>query len=66
VQIWDTSTNGAVRRAFVSRMPSLEGDVQERMIGMQADQDESDDDDVGAAENGAPAGADGWESMDED
>ncbi|CEL06172.1 rRNA processing protein Pwp1 [Aspergillus pseudodeflectus] len=66
VQIWDTSTNGAVRRAFVSRMPSLEGDVQERMIGMQADQDESDDDDVGATENGAPAGADGWESMDED
>ncbi|KAJ0421929.1 rRNA processing protein Pwp1 [Aspergillus carlsbadensis] len=66
VQIWDTSTNGAVRRAFVSRMPSLKGDVQERMIGMQADQDESDDDDVGPAENGSPAGADGWESMDED
>ncbi|KAL4999246.1 WD40-repeat-containing domain protein [Aspergillus recurvatus] len=64
VQIWDTSTNAAVRRAFVSRMPSLEGEVQERMVGMQPDQDESDDD--GAPETGAAGGADGWESMDED
>ncbi|KAL4780825.1 WD40-repeat-containing domain protein [Aspergillus varians] len=64
VQIWDTSTNGAVRRAFVSRLPSLEGEVQERMIRMQPDQDESDDE--GAPESGAAGGADGWESMDED
>jgi periodic tryptophan protein 1 len=64
VQIWDTSTNAAVRRAFVSRLPSLEGEVQERMVGMQPDQDESDDD--GAPETGAAGGADGWESMDED
>ncbi|KKK18777.1 hypothetical protein ARAM_004296 [Aspergillus rambellii] len=64
VQIWDTSTNGAVRRAFVSRMPSLAGDVQERMIGMQPDQDESDDD--GAPEIGGGEGQDGWESMEED
>ncbi|KAL2868691.1 rRNA-processing protein PWP1 [Aspergillus lucknowensis] len=65
VQVWDTSTNGAVRRAFVSRMPSLEGEVKERMVGMQPDQDESDDDDAGAPDTGA-ADADGWESMDED
>lgn len=64
VQIWDTSTNAAVRRAFVSRMPSLQGDVKERMVGMQPDQDESDDE--GAPETGAVGGADGWESMDED
>ncbi len=64
VQIWDTSTNAAVRRAFVSRMPSLQGDVQERMVGMQPDKYESDDD--GAPETGAAGGADGWESMDED
>jgi len=66
VQIWDTSTNGAVRRAFVSRMPALEGEVKERTIGLQADDDESDDDDAAAEEVGAPQGGDGWESMDED
>ncbi|PYI03772.1 rRNA processing protein Pwp1 [Aspergillus sclerotiicarbonarius CBS 121057] len=65
VQIWDTSTNGAVRRAFVSRVPSLEGEVQERLVGIQPDQDESDEED-GAPEVGAAQGADGWESMDED
>lgn len=65
VQIWDTSTNGAVRRAFVSRMPALEGEVKERTIGLQADDDESDDD-AAAEEVGAPQGGDGWESMDED
>ncbi|RAH50847.1 rRNA-processing protein PWP1 [Aspergillus brunneoviolaceus CBS 621.78] len=64
VQIWDTSTNGAVRRAFVSRMPSLEGEVKERMVGMQPDQDESDDD--AGQEVGGGQGGDGWESMDED
>ncbi|KAJ5819903.1 rRNA processing protein Pwp1 [Penicillium riverlandense] len=67
VQIWDASTNGAVRRAFVSRMPDLAGEVPERMIGMPADNDDSDDD--GDAEDGAGPdvpGADGWESMDED
>ncbi|EAW08443.1 rRNA-processing protein PWP1 [Aspergillus clavatus NRRL 1] len=65
VQIWDTSTNGAVRRAFVSRMPAFEGEVKERMIGLPADNDESDDDD-GGEEAGAAQGGDGWESMDED
>lgn len=65
VHIWDTSTNAAVRRAFVSRVPSLEGEVQERTIGVEPDRDESDDDggeDV-AVEG---QGRDGWESMDED
>jgi periodic tryptophan protein 1 len=67
VQIWDASTNGAVRRTFVSRMPDLAGDVPERITGIGADDDESDDE--GAVEGGdaAPAdGPDGWESMDED
>lgn len=65
VQIWDTSTNGAVRRTFVSRVPSLAGEVQERTIGVDADRDESDDDGgVGAEVEGQ--GRDGWESMDED
>ncbi|KAJ5683531.1 hypothetical protein N7462_006696 [Penicillium macrosclerotiorum] len=67
VQIWDASTNGAVRRAFVSRMPDLAGDVPERTVGVHADHDESDDDGAEEGGEGAPAdGPDGWESMDED
>ncbi|KAJ6093414.1 hypothetical protein N7486_008703 [Penicillium sp. IBT 16267x] len=66
VQIWDASTNGAVRRAFVSRLPDLEGEVRERMIGVNADDgDESDDEGDAGVEAEAP-GPDGWESMDED
>ncbi|KAF7712952.1 rRNA processing protein Pwp1 [Penicillium ucsense] len=67
VQIWDASTNGAVRRTFVSRMPDLAGDVPERITGVGADDDDSDDEE-GADEgaDGAAAGPDGWESMDED
>ncbi|RJE22182.1 periodic tryptophan protein [Aspergillus sclerotialis] len=66
VQIWDTSTNAAVRRTFVSRVPSLAGEVQERTIGLDPDRDESDDDggvDATAVEG---QGRDGWESMEED
>ncbi|KAA8643596.1 hypothetical protein EYZ11_011270 [Aspergillus tanneri] len=67
VQIWDTSTNAAVRRAFASRVPELEGEVQERTVGLQADENESDDEEGGAEVGAAAAGgADGWESMDED
>lgn len=65
VHIWDTSTNGAVRRSFVSRVPSLEGEVQERTIGVEPDRDESDDDD-GEDVAAEGQGRDGWESMDED
>ncbi|KAJ9227421.1 hypothetical protein DTO169C6_62 [Paecilomyces variotii] len=67
VQIWDTSTNGAVRRAFVGRMPSLEGEVKERMIGLNQDDSDSDDDEEPAGEDAGPGGEqDGWESMEED
>jgi periodic tryptophan protein 1 len=48
----------------VSRMPSLEGEVQERTIGMAADKEESDDE--GGEEQGVEGQPDGWESMDED
>ncbi|KAJ5584639.1 uncharacterized protein N7459_004439 [Penicillium hispanicum] len=70
VQIWDASTNGAVRRAFVSRIPDLAGDVQERMVGVNADDDDESEDEggeeAGAEAGGAADGPDGWESMDED
>ncbi|KAJ5115252.1 hypothetical protein NUU61_001011 [Penicillium alfredii] len=65
VQVWDASTNGAVRRTFVSRMPDLAGDVPERTVGVEADDEDSDDE--GGEVAGAEAqGPDGWESMDED
>ncbi|OQD76073.1 hypothetical protein PENDEC_c005G06349 [Penicillium decumbens] len=63
VQIWDASTNAAVRRAFVSRMPEFEQPVAERTIGLTNDDEESDEGEEPADED---AGPDGWESMDED
>jgi periodic tryptophan protein 1 len=66
VQVWDASTNGAVRRAFVSRMPEFANEVEERMVGITADEEESDDEGEENADEDAPRGGDGWESMDED
>ncbi|KAK2738509.1 hypothetical protein FQN57_007024 [Myotisia sp. PD_48] len=63
VQVWDTSTNGAVRRVFAGRMGDAvarEGEVAERMVGVA--KDESDDSDGEEGEGGK----DGWESMEED
>ena len=67
VQIWDTSTNAAVRRTFASRLgpSSLQEVVEERMIRVAQDDSESDDDQVGGEENDHRE-KDGWESMDED
>ena len=67
LQIWDTSTNPAVRQAFASRMPSTGSDVkEERIVGV--DEDSSDSEEEGGVE---PGGADampetGWESMEDD
>ncbi|RMD45015.1 hypothetical protein DV735_g12, partial [Chaetothyriales sp. CBS 134920] len=60
VQVWDTSTNAAVRNAFAGRVKMPEGDVVERLIGArgQSDSEES--------ESGDEDGEDGWESMDQD
>jgi len=67
VQVWDTSTNGAVRRTFAERvkLPALaEGEVKERVTRMAADDEESDDEDNGDGA-GARADHEGWESMEE-
>ncbi|EEH42906.2 rRNA-processing protein PWP1 [Paracoccidioides brasiliensis Pb18] len=71
VQIWDTSTNAAVRRVFASRLePSAQEEVKERMVGLsQNDSSDSEDDDEEDGEGvavGEEHGQDGWESMDED
>ena len=67
MQVWDTSTNAAVRQAFASRLVSMNGDVKaERIVGV--DEDSSDSEEEGGVE---PGGEDamaenGWESMDDD
>lgn len=67
VQVWDTSTNKAVREAFASRvkMPRQDGEVKERLVGIAADDEEAEEEAEAeaAAENGEEGG---WESMEED
>ncbi|KAI0842229.1 WD40 repeat-like protein [Hypoxylon sp. FL0890] len=63
MNVWDTSTNAAVRQAFAHKISNKsEGEVRERLIGV--DEDESSSEDEGGEgdddENGEP------ESMDED
>ncbi|KAK0269391.1 rRNA-processing protein [Friedmanniomyces endolithicus] len=64
VQVWDTSTNRAVREAFAGRMRLQAGaeDVVERVIGIEVD-DEEEEEEEEAEENG---GEGGWESMEEE
>lgn len=65
VQVWDTSTNKAVREAFAGRikLPTpADGEVKERLIGIEQD-DEVEEEEAEAEENG---GEGGWESMDEE
>ena len=69
MQIWDTSTNAAVRRAFAQRVAPAEGEVEERWVGLE--ENSSDDEEEGDVEAGGggeeeAAEKDGWESMDED
>lgn len=64
MQIWDTSTNAAVRKAFANRVAPAEGEVKERLVGVQ-DIEDSSDSDEGGDENEAE-GERGWESMEED
>jgi periodic tryptophan protein 1 len=58
VQIWDTSTNAAVRRAFANRLPAVEGEVREKILGVDQDSGESSGEEVDEQ--------DGWEPMDKD
>jgi periodic tryptophan protein 1 len=64
-EIQDTSTNPAVRRAFADRVAPVEGEIKERLVGINEDSSESEDEgEDGGVETGE-ANA-GWESMDED
>ncbi|KAL9604828.1 MAG: hypothetical protein Q9219_000276 [cf. Caloplaca sp. 3 TL-2023] len=65
MQIWDTSTNAAVRNAFANRVGPAPDEVKERLIGVG--EDSSDSEDEGGAEPGGEVdeGRDGWESADD-
>ena len=66
VQIWDTSTNKAVREAFTGRvkMPQPNGEVEERLVGVEVDE-EVDDDEEQEVAGGEANGDGGWEDMEE-
>lgn len=67
MQIWDTSTNAAVRNAFATRISwAASSNKEERIVGVG--EDSSDDEEEGGAEPGGedPAAENGWQSMDED
>lgn len=68
VQVWDTSTNKAVREAFATRarLPDASVDVKERLVGIEADDEEAEEEEEAAEAAEAGAGEGGWESMDED
>ncbi|KAF2739302.1 transducin family protein [Polyplosphaeria fusca] len=66
VQVWDTSTNAAVRSAFASKVPAARGDGKERLVGLNesdtdSDSEEGEDDEAADLEHGEK----GWESMEE-
>lgn len=65
--VWDTSTNPGVRRAFADRVGQVEGEVEERLVGVENDSSDDSDEEEGEAETGdGNNGGEGWESMDED
>ena len=45
LQVWDTSTNAAVRRAFSGRVKMPEGEIKERMVRVDDDDGNEDDED---------------------
>jgi len=66
MQIWDTSTNPAIRGAFANRMAPIRGESkEERIVGVDADS--SDSEEEGGIEPGSEATAEnGWESMEDE
>ena len=62
-RVWDTSTNAGVRKAFSERLPPVDGEVKERLVGVQ---DDSESEEEGEGEAPTEGGNAGWESMDED
>ncbi len=66
VQVWDTSTIAAVRRAFADRMGTTvdQEEVSERLVGVEDDESSESESGDEPGEGGEQKG-DGWESMEE-
>ena len=66
--MWDTSTNRAVREAFATKakLPAATAEVKERLVGVEADDEEAEEEEEDAEATGEGADGGGWESMEED
>ncbi|KAF1959144.1 transducin family protein [Byssothecium circinans] len=64
VQIWDTSTNAAVRAAFANKVPDMKTGGKERLVGLEEAETDSDSEE-GESEGEGEDGEKGWESMEE-
>ena len=65
MQIWDTSTNAAVRAAFANKVPEIKGDGKKRLVGLDEPETDSDTEE-GESDDGEEEGEEkGWESMEE-
>lgn len=62
MQVWDTSTNASVRKAFAERVPESRGDVEDRLVGVDDDESSSSE----SEEEGDEAGAGGEGDEDDD
>ena len=66
VQVWDTSTNAAVRRAFANKIGIVKGEVKERLVGVAEEESSESEESGDEAAPGGDEGEDrGWESMEE-
>jgi len=53
MQVWDTSTNAAIRRTFADKVPAVEGEIRERLVGVAesaGEESDSDEDEDGEAD----------------
>lgn len=68
MQIWDTSTNAAVRRVFADKMAPTNGEVKagEKIIGVEEDSSDSEDDGGAKPDGQDQEKENDGESMDED
>lgn len=75
INVWDTSTNAGVRKAFAQRVPAKSGDVEDRLVGLADDEssssEEEEDDGHGGGDDDDDDDDDNeeekdGESMDED
>ena len=65
LQIWDTSTNAAVRTIFTNRVASVPGEIKERLIGIEEESSDSEHEDIEPGEKEEQDQA-GWESVADD